>query len=85
MCVSRTVTVRYIIGGLKLLKITGHVNLVNLVLIIIRCLILIQPDQINMAVFFWYLLKRVLSSVRYCTHVTGQVTFYKVKYTAMFN
>ena len=26
-----------------------------------------QPDQINMAVFFWYLVKNYLSSVRYCS------------------
>ena len=28
----------------------------------------IQDDQINKAVFFWYLVKRDLSSVRYCTY-----------------
>ena len=39
----------------------------------------IQPDQINMAVFYWYLVKTDLSSLRYCTR--AQITFYK----AMFN
>ena len=40
-----------------------------------------QPDQINMNVFFWYLVKRD-ASVRYCTVAyTGQVTFYKVPET----
>ena len=27
----------------------------------------LQPDQINMTVFFWYLVKSDLSSIRYCT------------------
>ena len=40
---------------------------------------IIQPDQTNMAVFFWYLVKRDLLSVHYCTRLQiGQVTFYKV-------
>ena len=35
---------------------------------------IIQPDQINMAVLFWYLVKRY-ASVRFCTVAyTGQVT-----------
>ena len=40
----------------------------------------VQPDQINMAVLFWYLLKSELSSVlvHYCTMHTGPVTYYKV-------
>ena len=38
----------------------------------------IQPDQINMAVLFWYLVESD-ASVRYLTVVdTGQVTFYRV-------
>ena len=39
----------------------------------------IQPDQINMAVLFWYLVESDLSSVGYCTEAyTRQVTVYKV-------
>ena len=39
-------------------------------------LVQIQPDQINMAVFFWYLVKSDLSSVPCTVHVyTKQVTF----------
>ena len=38
----------------------------------------LQPDQINMAVLFWYLVKSD-ASVRFHTLTcTGQVTFYKV-------
>ena len=33
------------------------------------CGLFIQPDQINMALFFWYLLKSDLSSASYCTRV----------------
>ena len=39
---------------------------------------IIQPDQIRMAVFFWYAVKSDLSSAGYCTN-TEQVTFYMVK------
>ena len=36
----------------------------------------LQGDLLNMAVFFWYIVKSDLSSVCYCTRV--QVTFYKI-------
>ena len=29
----------------------------------------VQGDQLNIAVFFWYLVKSDLSSIRYCTRV----------------
>ena len=35
----------------------------------------VQPDQINMAMFFWYLVKRDLSSVRSCTLVDWTCLF----------
>ena len=38
----------------------------------------IQPDQINMAVFFWHLVENDSSSVH---PYTGQITFYKVPET----
>ena len=40
----------------------------------------VQGDQLYMAVLFWYLVKRDLSNVRYCTVyvVFTTVTFYKV-------
>ena len=41
--------------------------------------ILVQSDQLNMAVCFWYLVKRYLSPcVHYCTVACTGVTFYKV-------
>ena len=52
------------------------------------CILLLQGDQLNMAVFLWYLLERELSSVRYCMYTR---TLYKSlstsyqKNTAMFN
>ena len=39
----------------------------------------IQGDQLYMAVYSWYLVKRDLSSVRYCTVAYTSVTFYNVK------
>ena len=39
------------------------------------------PDQINMAVFFWHLLKSDLASVRYCMYSEYPYTFYKVPET----
>ena len=43
----------------------------------------IQPDQMNMAVYFWYLVKSDLSNIRHVTAHTyaGQVTFYKLPET----
>ena len=42
-------------------------------------MVYIPPDQINMAVFFWYLFKFDLSSVYATVHLyTGRFTFYKV-------
>ena len=41
---------------------------------------IIQPDQINMAMFFWYIVKSDFSSVGYNAN-TGQVTFYEVPET----
>ena len=38
----------------------------------------IQGDQLNLAVFFWYLVKNDLSSLHVCSKYTGQVPFYKV-------
>ena len=38
---------------------------------------IIQNDQINMAVLFWYLVKSDLANVGYYTPFTGQETFYK--------
>ena len=35
----------------------------------------IQPDQINIAMFFWHLVKRNLPSVRYCTTVHWKSQF----------
>ena len=32
-------------------------------------ILVLQPDQINMAVFLWFLVKSDLSSVGYCTRV----------------
>ena len=41
--------------------------------------LVIQGDQINMVVFFWYLVKSDLSCTRVHTiAITGQVTFYRV-------
>ena len=37
----------------------------------------VQGDQLNMAVWFWYLLKRDLPSVHICTVAYTSVTFYK--------
>ena len=37
----------------------------------------VQPDQINMAVFCWYLLKRDLSSIGYCTRVHWTSHFFQ--------
>ena len=37
----------------------------------------LQSDQLNIAVLFWYLVKRDLSSVRYCTEAYTIITFYK--------
>ena len=47
----------------------------------------IQLDQINITVFFWYLAKNGLSVYATIHIYTGQVTFYKIlqKQTAMFN
>ena len=44
----------------------------------------VKPDQINMDVFFWYLVKTDLSSIRYCTLDKSHFTGYK-KHPAMFN
>ena len=38
----------------------------------------LQGDQLYMAVCFWFLVKRDLSSVRYCTVAYTSLTFYKV-------
>ena len=47
----------------------------------------IQPDQINMAVFSWYLVKRYLSSVGCYTGVHSTSHFYKLPEThgGMYN
>ena len=38
----------------------------------------VQNDQLYMTVLFWYLVKRDLSSVRYCKSYKHQYHFYKV-------
>ena len=38
----------------------------------------LQPDQINMAVFFWHLVKSDASVRYFIVAYTGQVRFYKV-------
>ena len=39
---------------------------------------MLQPDQINMAVSFWYLVKCDLSSIKHCTVAyTKQISFYQ--------
>ena len=43
--------------------------------------VIIQPDQINMAVFFWYLVKSDLYNVSYSTWVHWTRHLYKVKET----
>ena len=49
--------------------------------------IYIEGDQINMAVFLWYLVKSYLSGLRYCTRITPVKLLFKryQKNTAMFN
>ena len=43
----------------------------------------LQPDQINMAVFFWYLLKSDLAGVRYLQPYRGQVAYSRVPETSV--
>ena len=38
---------------------------------------LIQGEQLNMALFFWYLVKNYLSSIRYCTSVNWTSHFFQ--------
>ena len=45
----------------------------------------VQGDQLNMTVFFWYIVESDLSRVRHCTRYTVQVTFSRYKKQAMFN
>ena len=54
---------------------------IRLNLCVSRFFDMLQPDQNNMAVFFWYLVI-IGAGVRYCTVLyTGKVTFYKVPET----
>ena len=36
---------------------------------------MVQPDQINMAVFFWFLIKNEMSSVSYCIGIPWTIHF----------